>query len=223
MSRLLFVSLLCALACLLESLCYAQSWQAGFNSYRTSTTLNVGVYLDSKESALTNESLEIAARILLDAGLAQIYISSIETLSARSIENIFGGKTPHLTAIQVSADVLLFILSRDRAITAGVLGYDEGRAQGIGLLPNHRRPYALIRSQHSAITQGKIIAHEIGHLMGATHADEGLMQPHIDQVALAETFYPESLRQIREHFTRPLQSFISIPAAMALSGQRAKK
>ena len=221
MFRPFLTLVLCVLYGVTNYTCHAQSWTNDFSSNRSRTALSVAIVGSSRTSALTKESFFIAKRILSQAGLPDLKMTSHELISNDAINSLFVGRVPQLSKFHKSADLSIIILPRDIPITSQILEDDEGRAQGIGLLPHHKHPYAIIKTQNDALTTGKIIAHEIGHLLGATHSTQGIMQPHIEQVAMADGFYFGSTQQIRENLARPFQPFVSaLPSsAVALTGK----
>jgi hypothetical protein len=80
-----------------------------------------------------------------------------------------------------------------------------GLASGIGVLglePSHA--FAKVVGSDQLTT--RILIHEVGHLLGATHTDEGLMQPTVTANQYTDEYSLDSFFQIVAHLARLAQS-----------------
>ncbi len=213
--RMAFLFCLSIFTFLVPSQGFAQPWNNRFASNSFSRPLQLKVLGHSQDFKLTRASLYVTKK--LTARFATLQVDEGDFVSVDDMNNFFNNGVPHFDSLHDSADVLIVVLPSNYELTASVLGNDEGRAQGIGLVPHHRQPYALVRAQQNPLDQGKIIAHEIGHLLGATHCSHGIMQPHFEQVITAFDFASDSLRQIQDSLHRSHQPFVSFPAPRAVA------
>lgn len=73
-----------------------------------------------------------------------------------------------------------------------------GRASGIGILG--KQPCgAFVRIVGSTKLASKVMAHEVGHLLGATHTQAGIMQPGMDVGQYADGLSEDSVNQIEQY------------------------
>lgn len=120
---------------------------------------------------------------------------------------------------------ITIILLEDYPDTVNAFNFDEekmlGLASGIGVA-GLQPSGAFIKVEGGPVFLSRIIIHELGHLLGAEHTDDGIMQPYANANQYCDEYSLFSLGQIQEHL-KQVKIYRAIEAASAVEAEEANR